>query len=140
MNDKGEIRMKRRTAREKALQALFQIDLSGTEMNEAIHHVLDEQREDAYLNHLVSGVLHHKAQIDELISNNLENWKLDRLATVDRNLLRLSTFEFAFSEDDIPVNVVINEAIEIAKMYGDDQSPKFINSVLSKIKDNYSEN
>lgn len=140
MNDKGEIRMKRRTAREKALQALFQIDLSGTEMNEAIHHVLDEQREDAYLNHLVSGVLQHKAQIDELISNNLENWKLDRLATVDRNLLRLSTFEFAFSEDDIPVNVVINEAIEIAKMYGDDQSPKFINSVLSKIKDNYSEN
>ncbi|ASV69049.1 transcription antitermination factor NusB [Cytobacillus sp. FSL W7-1323] len=132
--------MKRRTAREKALQALFQIDLSGTEMNEAIHHVLDEQREDAYLNHLVSGVLQHKAQIDELISNNLENWKLDRLATVDRNLLRLSTFEFAFSEDDIPVNVVINEAIEIAKMYGDDQSPKFINSVLSKIKDNYSEN
>ncbi|MEK5106469.1 transcription antitermination factor NusB [Cytobacillus sp. FSL K6-0129] len=132
--------MKRRTAREKALQALFQIDLSGTEMNEAIHHVLDEQREDAYLNHLVSGVLQHKAQIDELISNNLENWKLDRLATVDRNLLRLSTFEFAFSEDDIPVNVVINEAIEIAKMYGDDQSPKFINSVLSKIKENYSEN
>lgn len=132
--------MKRRTAREKALQALFQIDLSGTEMNEAIHHVLDEQPEDAYLNHLVSGVLHHKGQIDELISNNLENWKLDRLATVDRNLLRLSTFEFAFSEDDIPVNVVINEAIEIAKMYGDDQSPKFINSVLSKIKDNYSEN
>lgn len=132
--------MKRRTAREKALQALFQIDLSGTEMNEAIDHVLDEQPEDAYLNHLVSGVLHHKAQIDELISNNLENWKLDRLATVDRNLLRLSTFEFAFSEDDIPVNVVINEAIEIAKMYGDDQSPKFINSVLSKIKDNYSEN
>ena len=65
---------------------------------------------------------------------------MDRLATVDRNLLRLSTFEFAFSEDDIPVNVVINEAIEIAKMYGDDQSPKFINSVLSKIKDNYSEN
>ncbi|MBD7935908.1 transcription antitermination factor NusB [Cytobacillus sp. Sa5YUA1] len=132
--------MKRRTAREKALQALFQIDLSGAEMNEAIHHVLDEQPEDSYLNHLVRGVLHHKAAIDELISNNLENWKLDRLATVDRNLLRLSTFEFAFSEEDIPVNVVINEAIEIAKMYGDDQSPKFINSVLSKIKDNHRTN
>lgn len=127
--------MKRRTAREKALQALFQIDLSGTEMNEAILHVLDEQPEDAYLTHLVSGVLQHKEQIDAMISNNLEKWRLDRLATVDRNLLRLSTFEFAFNTEDIPVNVIINEAIEIAKLYGDDQSPKFINSVLSKIKD-----
>jgi len=126
--------MKRRTAREKALQALFQIDVSNTEPSLAIEHVLDGETSDDYLNQLVVGVVEQKEEIDALISENLEKWSLDRLATVDRNLLRMAAFELKFSQD-IPDNVILDEAIEIAKIYGDDQSSKFINGVLSKIKE-----
>ncbi|MBM7651566.1 transcription antitermination factor NusB [Neobacillus cucumis] len=125
--------MKRRTAREKALQALFQIDVSNTEPTLAIEHVLEGEQHDDYLNKLVLGVVEHKSEIDNLITANLENWSLDRLATVDRNLLRLAAFELTFSQE-IPENVILDEAIEIAKVFGDDQSSKFINGVLSKIK------
>ncbi|ULT55601.1 transcription antitermination factor NusB [Neobacillus drentensis] len=126
--------MKRRTAREKALQALFQIDVSDTEPSSAIEHVLEGETSDDYLNQLVLGVVEQKDEIDTLISENLEKWTLDRLATVDRNLLRMAAFELKFSQD-IPDNVILDEAIEIAKIYGDDQSSKFINGVLSKIKE-----
>ncbi|MBT2656531.1 transcription antitermination factor NusB [Bacillus sp. ISL-18] len=126
--------MKRRTAREKALQALFQIDVSDTEPSLAIEHVLEGETSDDYLNQLVLGVVEQKEEIDALISENLEKWSLDRLATVDRNLLRMAAFELKFSQD-IPDNVILDEAIEIAKIYGDDQSSKFINGVLSNIKE-----
>jgi N utilization substance protein B len=126
--------MKRRTAREKALQALFQIDVSNTEPSLAIEHVLEGRTSDDYLNQLVLGVVEQKDEIDALIIENLEKWSLDRLATVDRNLLRMAAFELKFSQD-IPDNVILDEAIEIAKIYGDDQSSKFINGVLSKIKE-----
>lgn len=125
--------MKRRTAREKALQALFQIDVSEAEPGAAIDHVLEDAPRNEFLNELVNGVVENKAAIDEAIKKNLENWTLERLATVDRNLLRLSVYELLFCKDT-PPNVVIDEGIEIAKMYGDDQSSKFINGVLSKIK------
>ncbi|NRD80706.1 transcription antitermination factor NusB [Bacillus sp. BRMEA1] len=126
--------MKRRTAREKALQALFQIDVSQTEPESAIEHVLEEEAGDDYLSKLVFGVIEHKTEIDNLISENLEKWSLDRLATVDRNLLRIAVFELKFIQQEVPENVVLDEAIEIAKIYGDDQSSKFVNGVLSKIK------
>ena len=126
--------MKRRTAREKALQALFQIDVSNTEPSLAIEHVLEGEPSDDYLNHLVFGVVEQKAEIDPLIVENLDKWSLDRLATVDRNLLRMAAFEIKFSQE-IPDNVILDEAIEIAKIYGDDQSSKFINGVLSNIKE-----
>ncbi len=127
-------RMKRRTAREKALQALFQIDVSNTEPSLAIEHVLEGEPSDDYLKRIVLGVVEEKAEIDNLIIGNLEKWTLDRLATVDRNLLRMAAFELKFCQE-IPGNVILDEAIEIAKIYGDDQSSKFINGVLSKIKD-----
>jgi transcription antitermination protein NusB len=127
-------RMKRRTAREKALQALFQIDVSNTEPSLAIEHVLEGEPSDDYLKRIVLGVVEQKAEIDNLIIGNLEKWTLDRLATVDRNLLRMAAFELKFCQE-IPGNVILDEAIEIAKIYGDDQSSKFINGVLSKIKD-----
>ena len=126
--------MKRRTAREKALQALFQIDMSQVEPSSAIEHVLDGAKENSYLTQLVNGVVENQESIDEEIKKYLENWKLERLATVDRNLLRIAVYELKFLEQDIPANVVLDEAIEIAKLYGDDQSSKFINGVLSKIK------
>lgn len=127
--------MKRRTAREKALQALFQIDVSETDVNEAIEHVLDGAPNDQYLNMIVEGVTEHREEIDQNIQKHLEKWTIDRLATVDRNILRIALFEFRYAEEKVPVNVVLDEAIEIAKLYGDDKSPKFINGVLSKVKD-----
>ncbi|AZU63270.1 transcription antitermination factor NusB [Neobacillus mesonae] len=128
--------MKRRTAREKALQALFQIDVSNSEPSSAIEHVLDGEAGDEYLTGLVSGVVENKAKIDGLIVENLEKWSIDRLATVDRNLLRIAVYELMFSQEEVPKNVILDEAIEIAKIYGDDQSSKFINAVLSKVKQN----
>ncbi|MBU8684216.1 transcription antitermination factor NusB [Bacillus haynesii] len=125
--------MKRRTAREKALQSLFQIDVSDIEPNEAMQHALDGQESDAFFEQLVYGVLENKEKIDEMIKQHLVNWKLDRLANVDRAILRLSAYEMIFL-DDIPVNVSMNEAIELAKQFGDDKSAKFVNGVLSNIK------
>lgn len=126
--------MKRRTAREKALQALFQIDVSEVDPKDAIEHVLDGERSDNYLVQLVLGVVDNLSQIDEVLKGNLENWTMDRLATVDRNILRLSTYELIFCKEDVPANVAIDEAIEIAKIYGDDQSSRFINGILSNVK------
>ncbi|WP_080845213.1 transcription antitermination factor NusB [Cytobacillus gottheilii] len=126
--------MKRRTAREKALQALFQIDVSETDINEAIEHVLDGAPQDQYLTMMVEGVTEHREVIDQMIQKHLEKWTIERLATVDRNILRIAIFEFKYTEEQIPVNVVLDEAIEVAKLYGDDKSPKFINGVLSKVK------
>ena len=127
--------MKRRTAREKALQALFQIDVSNTDSKSAIEHVLEGEPGDDYLASLVFGVVEQKNEIDPLIKEHLEKWTLDRLATVDRNLLRIAVYELKFSQNEIPANVILDEAIEIAKIYGDEQSSRFINGVLSKIKE-----
>jgi N utilization substance protein B len=126
--------MKRRTAREKALQALFQIDVSNTEPELAIEHVLEGESGDEYLNSLVFGVIEHKDDIDGLIKGNLEKWSLERLATVDRNLLRIAVYELKYGQNEVPENVILDEAIEIAKIYGDDQSSRFVNGVLSKVK------
>ena len=126
--------MKRRTAREKALQALFQIDISKAEIEDALRHVLDDEENDPYLTKLVEGTIQHLEEIDEIIKGQLEKWTIDRLAHVDRSLLRLAVFEMLFCKEDVPTNVVLDEAIEIAKIYGDDQSSRFVNGVLSKVK------
>ena len=125
--------MKRRTAREKALQTLFQIDVSNIDPKEAITHALDEQESDPFFEEQVFGVLEQKDKLDDMISQHLVNWKLDRIANVDRAILRLSVYEMVYQED-IPVSVSMNEAIELAKLFGDDKAPKFVNGVLSNIK------
>ncbi|HWO76224.1 MAG TPA: transcription antitermination factor NusB [Bacillus sp. (in: firmicutes)] len=127
--------MKRRTAREKALQALYQIEVSKASADEAIENILEGEESDDYLTFLINGVVTHQSEIDSTIEKHLQKWRLDRLSVVDRNLLRLATFELLHSES-VPSNVVLNEAIEIAKIYGDDNSSKFINGVLSNIKQN----
>ncbi|WP_019241323.1 MULTISPECIES: transcription antitermination factor NusB [Bacillus] len=126
--------MKRRTAREKALQALFQIDLSKADVQDAIDSVLEDQKNDEYLEFLVRGTVDHLEKIDEIIKDNLENWTIERLSNIDRNVLRIATFEMLKSTE-VPVNVVMDEGIEIAKDFGDDQSGKFVNAVLSKVKE-----
>jgi transcription antitermination protein NusB len=126
--------MKRRIAREKALQAIFQIDMNETSPQEAIQYVLNGEPSDKYLEKLVVGVTEHREDIDSILTKHLEKWSIDRLANVDRNILRVAVYEMIHCEEDVPVNVAINEAIEVAKIYGDDSSSKFINSVLSKVK------
>ncbi|MCM3738772.1 transcription antitermination factor NusB [Oceanobacillus luteolus] len=124
--------MKRREAREKAFQFLFQIDINDEVDNHIVQDYLEEQNNDKFLKQLIEGVMDKKQEVDDTISRHLENWSLDRLASVERTALRLAAFEIEYL-DDIPTNVSINEAVELANRYGDAKSGKFINGVLSKI-------
>ncbi|QTM99787.1 transcription antitermination factor NusB [Sediminibacillus dalangtanensis] len=124
--------MKRRTAREKSFQILFQMDVNDIPPKEAIEHVMDGPADDAFLTDLVYGVIEHKQEIDEKIDENLENWTFNRLASVERTLLRIAAYELSYKED-VPSSVAINEAIELANSYGDEKSGRFINGVLSKM-------
>ncbi|MDN4525268.1 transcription antitermination factor NusB [Fictibacillus fluitans] len=130
--------MKRRLAREKAFQSLFQIEVSDIEPEAAIKHVLEEdEREDEFLHALVFGTMEHKDEIDEQISSHLENWSFARLANVEKAVLRMAIYEMQFL-DDIPVNVSMNEAIELAKIFGGEESGRFVNGVLVKVVQHFS--
>ncbi|MFG6148564.1 transcription antitermination factor NusB [Halobacillus sp. B23F22_1] len=124
--------MKRRIAREKAFQALFQMNSSEIGADEAIEHVLNDEEKDAFLMELVEGVLKHRNEIDDWIETHLENWTFTRLARVEKTLLRMAAYEIKFNEE-VPSQVAINEAVELAKIFGEDQSGKFVNGVLSKM-------
>ena len=124
--------MKRTEARQKALQALFQLDSTELSVEEAISHVLEEEQQtNAFLNRLVQGTNEHKEQIDAALEAKLENWTLSRLPKIERTVLRLAVYELLFDEDT-PNKVVMNEAIELSKTFGDEKSSKFVNGVLSK--------
>ena len=126
----------RHLARISAFQGIYQLDMGDTMIETAIEHVSEEnelnEKQITFCAELMRGWEKHKAEIDELIETNTSGWKLNRLQSVDRNILRLACYELVYSET-VPAKVAINEAIEIAKVYGDDSSPKFINSVLDKI-------
>lgn len=128
--------MKRRTARERAMQRLYQMDITGElEPKVAVENTLDEGEEtNEFLESLVVGFVENKEAIDEAIRQNLKKWKLERISIVDRSILRVAVYEMKYMEE-IPHNVTINEAIEIAKTFGDEESRRFINGVLSNIKD-----
>ncbi|EKZ0266762.1 transcription antitermination factor NusB [Listeria monocytogenes] len=123
--------MKRREAREKALQALFQMELNEMSLDQAIKNIMEDEQDD-YMEKLVEGVMANKAEIDAIIEPNLDNWRIDRLSKVDLSLLRLSVYEIKYL-DDVPNRVSLNESIEIAKIYSDEKSSKFINGVLANI-------
>ncbi|EAE8346174.1 transcription antitermination factor NusB [Listeria monocytogenes] len=123
--------MKRREAREKALQALFQIELNEMSLDQAIKNIMEDEQDD-YMEKLVEGVMANKVEIDAIIEPNLDNWRMDRLSKVDLSLLRLSVYEIKYL-DDVPNRVSLNESIEIAKIYSDEKSSKFINGVLANI-------
>lgn len=125
--------MKRRTAREKALQALFQMEMNEMTPETAIENILEDEKNDDYLTDLVEGVSGHLSEIDQVIQNHLEKWKIERLARVDRNILRVALYELLYKKDDVPHNVVLNEAVEISKRFGDEKSSKFVNGLLSKV-------
>lgn len=128
------IKLKRRTAREKALEILFQLDINDNNLTKTIEEMTKNKADNLFLTSLVDGVVRKLEEIDKLIVQHLENWTIDRIAAVERTVLRISIFEIKFM-DDIPVGVSINEAVELANKYGDDNSGKFVNGVLSKIID-----
>jgi len=127
----------RTRARECALQALYQLDLSGGEAREAVRAVLahfeeaDESTE-RFADELVRGVQSERTQIDEIIQQSSTHWKLDRMARVDRNILRLAVYEI-LRRADIPIRVSLNEAIELGKKFGSEESSAFVNGVLDRI-------
>lgn len=123
--------MKRHEARQKALQVLFQLDNTELSIEEAIQHVLEDEKSDTFFETLVKGTLTNKSNIDEQLEVQLENWKLSRLPKLERTVLRLAVYELMYNED-APSKVVINEAIELCKTFGDEKSAKFVNGVLSK--------
>lgn len=125
----------RRKAREYALQLLFQQDFSQqkTLFNETsrLHHPAAKPIKN-FSDLLVQGVTQHLSEIDSLIRKHAEHWSLERMALVDRNILRIAIFELLYL-NDIPAKVTLNEAIEIAKRYGDESSSAFINGILDRI-------
>jgi N utilization substance protein B len=132
--------MKRRRSREYALQLLFQLELSGSELTEDAWNDfwegIDEDNEvkDFALD-IVQSTKQHIHEIDNIIKKAAEHWSLERMAVIDRNILRASTYELVY-RSDIPHSVAINEAIEIAKKYSTEDSSSFINGILDKVSHN----
>jgi N utilization substance protein B len=152
----------RREARERALQFLFQYDLNRPEdLEQALNQFWDSQRAaniaaekgkarwgeplevppptteelavQNFAEPLIRGTLEHLAQLDEEIKKYAKNWELHRMAVVDRNVLRLAIYEMLY-RDDIPPVVSINEAVDIAKKFSTDESGRFVNGILDKVK------
>lgn len=138
--------MKRRLAREIAIQSLYQMEMNEVEADEAVIMLLTEATEEnesqvelsdvnktkEFVLELVNGVANNKLAIDELLVGYLENWNLDRLSKVDRQILRLAVYEMVF-RDDVPGKVAVNEAVDLAKHFGMPESGKFVNGVLGKL-------
>jgi len=127
---------RRTRARERALQALYQIDVAAAGIDDALQSFWKsfeptEREVQELAEQLVRGVARDRRRVDELIEGVSTNWRLDRMAKVDRNVLRMATWELV--EGDAPVKVVINEAIELGKKYGSESTGAFVNGVLDKI-------
>ena len=128
---------KRTRARECALKVLYEIDVSGNPYKESLENFWQFQEEKDssvidFASGLVEGAIENLERIDKEISQFATNWQLKRMAVIDRNILRLATYELLFKED-IPPKVSINEAVELAKKFGDTESGRFVNGVLDKI-------
>lgn len=129
--------MKARTrARAVALQALYEIDMVDHPPQLVVNDRLADSDLDEnmaeFINQIVAGVWPIRNDLDEFIAEHAPEWPLDQVATIDRNILRIALWEFAVSEN-IPIKVAINEAVELAKMFGSDSSPRFINGVLGSL-------
>src|SRR5262247_1067513 len=128
----------RRKAREYALQMLFRWDITHDSSDQMATTFFENQKEESqfvrdFAQAFSAGTVEHVERIDEFIRRHAEHWRLDRMATVDRNILRLAVQEFLYDKET-PKTVVINEAIEIARRFSAQESPLFINGVLDSIK------
>jgi len=127
---------KRRLSRELALKFLYQFELTGGELDEQIKLFLKQNssKDDVenFMRGLVFSLLDKVKEIDEVIQKYSDHWVLDRMTVIDRNILRMGVCELLF-DFSTPPKVVINEAIDIAKKYGNEDSPEFINGILDKV-------
>jgi len=130
----------RRKARELALQMLFQYDMAGNEPDMIITTFEDLQKSKPntreFAVKIFRGTVDHIGELDDMIQAQAENWRLSRMAVVDRNIIRMSVYEF-LHETDTPKLVIIDEAIEIAKKFGTQKSSQFINGILDGILKRY---
>ena len=129
----------RRQAREAAIQALYQCDVQENWSKDLIDFYFEvycaaDQESDSgvFASQIICGVSEARLELDKLIESASKNWKIDRMSRIDRNILRLAVYELKHLED-VPAKVSINEAIELAKHYGGDESSQFVNGVLDKI-------
>ncbi len=132
-----QARHQRRTrGREVALQVLYQAEqnpgLAQADIDRFLHRRLQDAKLCDFARGLVAGVKAHREAIDAMITEAAENWRLDRMAAIDRNILRLGAFEILF-EDGVPAKVAINEALELAKRYSTAQSSRFVNGILDRV-------
>lgn len=128
---------KRTLAREDALKILYRIEISKESVDSSIEDFWTTEKADKevvdFANDLVRGTHENLSKIDELISKHTANWDIKRIAVIDKNILRMGILELLYKED-IPPKVAINEAIELAKKYGDVDSGKFVNGILDKVR------
>jgi transcription antitermination protein NusB len=123
----------RRQARAIALQALFEIDSVGHSQEQVVQRRIEDEELPAegaiFATDLVHGVVEHREHLDAIIKKHAPEWPVDQLAVIDRNILRIALFELEHA-DDVPIKVAINEAVELAKTFGSDTAPRFVNGVL----------
>lgn len=135
---RGKVRRgSRHLARELILQALYQTDIAGDGIERAIGQLCEDQGQDgladlAYFRRSATNIWSRLAVLDEWIVKTSENWDLSRVAVIDRNILRLGIYEL-LAEPQLPLGVVINEAIELARRYGGEGSTRFINGVMDRV-------
>jgi N utilization substance protein B len=128
---------RRRQSREAGLKLLYALDITRADVKAVLRApwakamMLDDIRD--FTTTLVTGVIRHRNEIDAFIQECSTNWSLERIGLVERNILRLAIYELCFLPD-IPPNVTINEAVEVAKKYGTEEAPAFINGILDRIK------
>lgn len=124
-----------------ALQALYEYDLTGHDVADILTYRFESidvpDDEKKFVIDLVTGVINNKAVIDEMIGKYAADWPIEQIAEIDLNILRISAYEFAVSKET-PDRVAINEAVELAKRFGSETAPKFVNGVLGSIADNLS--
>ncbi|MBI4398941.1 MAG: transcription antitermination factor NusB [Candidatus Omnitrophica bacterium] len=128
---------KRTLAREVALKVLYQINLTSDTPEEALadfwdHHEEPDEEVRSFTRWLVTETIQNRQKLDQAIIRYAENWNLDRMAVLDRNILRMAACELLYSQD-IPPKVTINEAVNLAKKYSQEDSGKFVNGILDKI-------
>ncbi len=127
----------RQRARMLALQALFEIDSVNHPPEEVIRRRLQSHPlpppAAQLMQDLVRGVLEHREELDALIAQHAPEWPVEQLALIDRNILRMAIWELIAPDIDTPVRVVINEAVELAKLFGSDSTPRFVNGVLGAV-------
>ncbi|HVB97002.1 MAG TPA: transcription antitermination factor NusB [Chloroflexota bacterium] len=133
----GIVTSNRRRARELALQALYEADLVGHAPLEALDRLFAAEPADAevgvFAHHLVEGVVTNRPAIDSELVHAAPAWPLEQMPAIDKNLLRLAIFELLFDNSRVPMKAAINEAVEIAKIFGSENSGRFINGVLGTV-------